>query len=182
MSEETQRALIKQNRAEKMLRGLVLVFFLYMMAVGTFSAIYTYRTQSAIAKNQAINAKASEDRFKRYTEENARQHQLTQQYVKCIATVLLKPVGQRTQEDFNACGVNAHVDLNTKTSTPGNTTIPTNSNTTKPSSSTSAPPDPKVSSNATSGSAGRAQPKQTVPQPSLTDRIIQPVKDIVNRL
>ena len=32
-------------------------------------------------------------------------HELTREYIKCIATILTKPLSQRTQEAFDACGI-----------------------------------------------------------------------------
>lgn len=155
MSDDTHRALIRQRRAGKYLRGAVVVFFLYMMAIGTFSAIYTYKVQSTVARNQKINSQASEDRFARYTAENERQHALTQQYVKCLFTslgvALQKPIDTRTyndfsQEAFDKCGaqqVNSTVTY-TPSITPSQTSNAPQNNgqSAQPTITTSAPPDP----------------------------------------
>lgn len=35
----------------------------------------------------------------------AKNHELTRQYIKCIATTLTKPLSERTPEAFNKCGI-----------------------------------------------------------------------------
>jgi hypothetical protein len=176
MSDDTHRALIKQRRADKYLRITVIAFFVYMMAVGTFSAIYTYKVQSTVAHNQKVNSQASEDRFSRYTAENARQHALTQQYVKCLfdtlRTALQKPFSDRTDADFDVCAVASNktsataqpkpqVSSITPKQTSGSQNI--NGTSTHPTATTSAPPDPT-----------------TVKQPSLLNTITSPVTGLLN--
>lgn len=81
------------------------IFLSYIFILLTFVAIQTLITQSTIAHNQRDNAAASEQRFKRYTDDNAKQHKQTQQYILCIAQVLLLPIDQRTNESFDNCSV-----------------------------------------------------------------------------
>lgn len=109
MSElETARADFKKK--DKRYHVLLNLFLAYAIILLTFVAIQTLVTQTTIARNQKTNAAASEERFKRYTEDNAVQHQKTQQYIRCIAQVLLQPIEARTDAAFDDCGTSGLYD------------------------------------------------------------------------
>jgi len=49
-----------------------------------------YQNQSYLEQNRIICAK---------------NHELTRQYIRCVATILTKPLAQRTQKAFDDCGI-----------------------------------------------------------------------------
>lgn len=110
------------KKKDKRYHVLLNVFFGYVVVLLTFVAIQTLVTQTTIARNQRINAAASEERFKRYTEDNAVQHQKTQQYIRCIAQVLLLPIEQRTDDNFDNCSTSGVYDGKSSGSTSQPTT------------------------------------------------------------
>lgn len=84
------------QRAKSVLVGFVIITLMVVVS-------QLIRVQNTIARNQEINSAASVQRFENYNKENARQHEVTRQYVKCIATVLLEPINQRTNVIFDSC-------------------------------------------------------------------------------
>lgn len=128
------------KKKNKRYHTLLNLFLAYAIILLTFVAIQTLVTQTTIARNQKSNAAASEERFRRYTEDNAVQHQKTQQYIRCIAQVLLLPIEQRTDKSFDSCSTSGVYDG-------------------KSSGSTSQP---------TSGSQPTAVPPQNQPMPQTT--------------
>ena len=79
----------------------------YALILLTILAVQTFIIQSQIAENQKKNVAASEERFRRYTEDNAVQHKLTQDFIRCIASALLVPVSLREESSFDQCGIEA---------------------------------------------------------------------------
>lgn len=71
---ELEAAKADYKKKDKRYHVLLNVFFGYVVILLTFVAVQTLITQSTIARNQKANAAASEQRFKRYTEDNAVQH------------------------------------------------------------------------------------------------------------
>ncbi len=121
MSElEAARANFKKK--DRRYHVLLNLFLAYALILLTFVAIQTLVTQTTIARNQKSNAAASEERFRRYTEDNAVQHQKTQQYIRCIAQVLLLPIEQRTDANFDDCSTNGVYDGKSSGSTSQPTT------------------------------------------------------------
>lgn len=95
------------NRADHMLRVGAGIFLAFILIVITVTSVEVFNLQRTIAQNQVVNAKASNDRFTRYNNEQARQQQITQQYVKCVATTLTTPIANRTTDQFNNCSKTA---------------------------------------------------------------------------
>lgn len=58
--------------------------------------------------------------LKSQVESAAKNHQRTQRYVRCIANVLMKPLKERTEADFDACGLGGttNTKVETQQSTP----------------------------------------------------------------
>lgn len=127
------------DKKDKRLRVGLGIFITYVVLLLSFVAVETLITQTTIRDNQAANAKASEERFKRYTEDNAVQHQKTQQYIRCIAQVLLLPLDQRTDEAFDKCSQDGI--YNGKSS--GSTSQPTTGS--QPAATAPAQPTPQSS-------------------------------------
>ena len=101
---KTEQARKKFNRSDHLFKIAAVVFLIYAASLLTFVAVQGFVTQQTIASNQAENARRGEDRFKRYTEDNAKQHQLTQQYIRCTGdTLLLKAIETRTPHEFDVC-------------------------------------------------------------------------------
>lgn len=101
---KTEQAREKFNRSDHLFKIAAAVFLVYAAGVLTFVAVQGFITQQTIAHNQAENARKNEERFKRYTEDNAKQHQLTQQYIRCTGdTLLLKAIATRTSQEFDVC-------------------------------------------------------------------------------
>jgi hypothetical protein len=98
--EQAQRTFDRANLLSKL--GLI-VFVIYLAILQTFATVNTYRITTTIAKNQRTNTQASEDRFERCQRLNEAQHSKTQEYVACIATVLLQPIEERTPDIFTTC-------------------------------------------------------------------------------
>lgn len=152
-------------KKDKRLRYGVGALLIYIVLLLTFVAVQTLVTQTTISKNQAANADASRERFNRYTEQNEKQHEITQAYIKCIAQALLVPVEQRQPGAFDKCGVEAQKSVkaaggsnsasflapaaSSKSQPVSNSssagTVPSNESTaTSEQPTTSAPPDPNT--------------------------------------
>lgn len=108
----------KFTRADKLLRwgfGTLIVFVLLIIA---FTSVQVYTVQNTIAQNQKINSQASTDRFEKYNAEAARQQQITQQYIKCVASTLVIPIADRDPNAFDTCSKTAQSqNLSGQTST-----------------------------------------------------------------
>lgn len=53
--------------------------------------------------------------LKSQVETASKNHQRTQQYVRCIANVLMKPLRDRTEADFDACGLSGTTNTGSDT-------------------------------------------------------------------
>lgn len=93
----------KFSKADKILRIGVAIFLIFVLSLVTFTSVQVYIVQNIIAENQIKNKAASDDRFQRYNAEAARQQQITQQYIACIAKVFLVPPDNRTPVGFETC-------------------------------------------------------------------------------
>lgn len=107
MSDNLEHAQKTFNRADKLLRIGAGIFLAFVLIVVTVTSVEVFTVQQTIAKNQAINSKASNDRFVRYENENARQQRITQQYVQCVASTLTTPIADRTTNQFDNCSKTA---------------------------------------------------------------------------
>lgn len=118
MSDNLAEATKKFNRADHLLRVGLGVFLVFILLVITLTSVEVFTVQRTIAKNQVANSQASNDRFTRYNAENARQQQITQQYIKCVATTLVTPIADRTTNQFDNCSKTAQAqNLSGKPST-----------------------------------------------------------------
>lgn len=112
MSNSTLSAEKKLNRADKMLKYSIVIFFIYMVAALTLLIYQGFVNQANdTARDKAAQAardedtKNARDRLNEALKENARQHTITQQKIQCVAKVLLTPISERRDSDFEACGI-----------------------------------------------------------------------------
>lgn len=155
MSEALEKAKLAELKAERRFKIFRNMFFVYLIAVTLFTSIQT------IAIQQSIQASLQTSR-----ETASKNHQRTQDYVKCVAKVLLKPLSQRTTADFDECTVketansglkdNATADSGSQQNRVANETQPVyqapqivvrdsnNPTQTTPPQTNSAPPDPQA--------------------------------------
>lgn len=100
------------KRADKFYHLSVRVFFIFMALMlvlivfqvanlqGDFSS-----AQTAELKRQEQARVESRQRLDKALAETQRQQIVTQNYIRCVASVLLKPVAERSMEDFDNCGI-----------------------------------------------------------------------------
>lgn len=167
--EEAQRTYDKSN---KLLRIGVITFLIYVGVLLTTAVVTNFLVYNTIAANQNTNAQGSADRFARYTKENEDLHRQTQQYVRCIAQVLLLPIDQRTNTAFDSCSVTG--TYNGKSS--GSTSEPTTNNNGASSNvvktDTGTKTTPAVVSPPSSTNPPITQPTPTAPpDPSFLDKL-----------
>lgn len=98
MSRALERAEKRLEHADKLLKAGKALFALYVVVMVTVLMAQLYSVQSD--QRQLLET---------LVKSNKEQHQLTQGYVKCIATSLLLPLAQRNQEAFDRCGIEAGV-------------------------------------------------------------------------
>lgn len=98
-----EQAQNKFDRSDSLYKKAKAVFIIFITVSLIVVVVQLVRVQNTIARNQTVNSAASVERFDNYNKENARQHRITQQYIKCIATVLLQPIDQRTTAIFDSC-------------------------------------------------------------------------------
>lgn len=148
MTSKLENALEAEKKATKRLNVAKNMFFAYLAVVTMFTAV-----QSVIVSNQL------RDNVEQNAKNGQKNHQLTREYVKCIAITLLKPVAQRTEVDFKNCTKEENkkssvIDTPDTTAsnnsiTPGTGTAPMQApqmivRESKPDSTTgAAPPDPE---------------------------------------
>lgn len=106
------RAEVSFKRADRLYHGAVKVFFVFaflMLIVivyqvanlqGDFS-----NAQTAELKRQEQARVDSRERLNKALAETNRQQIVTQNYIRCVASVLLKPVQERSMQDFDNCGI-----------------------------------------------------------------------------
>lgn len=92
MSERLEKALEVNRKAEKRYGIAKNMFFVYLLIVTLFSAVQTVIISQQVKDSLEVNRA-----------NGAANHQRTQEYVKCIAITLLKPVQERSTVDFNNC-------------------------------------------------------------------------------
>lgn len=100
------------KRADRLYHGAVKFFFVFafiMLCVIAFQVAdlrgnFTESREQETAQRDEDTA-AARERLNKALEETQRQQVVTQNYVRCIASILLKPVDERRVEDFNACGI-----------------------------------------------------------------------------
>ena len=124
MSDQLEKAIQKQAFSQRMLAISKWVFVLYFVGVTIFFIASFFNLSRQLSEQQ---------------------HQ-TQDYIKCIAVTLLKPVAQRNPEDFEKCAAEDIPNENISVEAPQKPTVIQES---KPvqadrkSQDTSAPPDPE---------------------------------------
>lgn len=112
MSDKTVKAQRKLERAEGLLRKSKIIFILFLVMAACVIAyqLYAIQRNQLISQHQADEerdeaTKEARERLNKALAENERLHRVTQEYIKCIATVLLLPIPQREPEDFERCSV-----------------------------------------------------------------------------
>jgi len=137
----------KLARADTYLRVSKVVFALYMVTVTGLLTFQLYDIQ----RGQVEQLKSAQESLDKSIGDNARQHERTQDYIKCVASALLTPLADRSAAIFDQCGLDA--DKASQASAPAttNTTVAptapppaaanTSSSTQQP--TTSSPPDPE---------------------------------------
>lgn len=114
----------------------------------------------------------------------AENHQRTQEYVKCIAVTLLKPVAQRKPEDFDKCA-NGTVDPKTGAFVPNadnNVAEQKTSSEMQVGSSPEAaapPKEPEMPAPTQPTTSAPPNPEQT-PRPNVIDRVQNSLKELLN--
>lgn len=103
MSEALERAKRAERKAERRYTAFRNMFFVYLVVVTLFTSFQTISIQQSIQHSLDISRQTA-----------AMNHQRTQDYVKCIAQVLLKPLAQRTDVDFNECTIKETANSNPK--------------------------------------------------------------------
>lgn len=105
MSEALEQAKRAERKAERRYTAFRNMFFVYLVVVTLFTSFQTIVIQQSIKDSLEISRRTA-----------ATNHQRTQDYVKCIAQVLLKPLAQRSDTDFSECTVKetANSDLKDK--------------------------------------------------------------------
>lgn len=113
----------------------------------------------------------------------------TQRYIRCIAEVLLRPLGERSASDFNACGIpvdDTASSGSSQESTPAATTAPAQDSTSRRQTpTTSAPPEapsqPQTPSQPSTPPASRPGPITRLVEPitSATDRVLKGVGNLL---
>lgn len=84
----------RMDRASKLIR-ISKVLMVIVLAI----MIILVLVQELATQNQI------QDSIKQLEAAGSANHQRTQQYVKCVADVLLKPIDQRSPSDFDKCGL-----------------------------------------------------------------------------
>jgi hypothetical protein len=100
------------QRADQLYRSSVRLFYVFALIMLVVIAYQVAHLQNDFTnqQSQAINQRdkdtaAARKRLEDALIETKNQQVVTQQYIRCIASVLLKPINQRTQADFDACGI-----------------------------------------------------------------------------
>lgn len=103
MSEALEKAVLAEKKATCRYLMFRNMFFVYLVVVTLFTSFQTIAIQNSIKDNLAVSRQTA-----------ATNHQRTQDYVKCIAQVLLKPLVQRKDTDFDECTVKETADSSLK--------------------------------------------------------------------
>lgn len=100
------------KRADRLYHGAIKFFFVFafiMLCVIAFqvanlSGNFTKSQEQEVAQRDEDTA-AARGRLEKALEETQRQQVVTQNYVRCVASILLKPEKDRSVADFDACGI-----------------------------------------------------------------------------
>lgn len=105
------------KRADKLYHLSVKVFFVFVFIMLIAIAYQVAHLQGDFSDAQTAELKRQEQarvesrqRLDKALAETQKQQIVTQQYIRCVATVLLKPVSERTEADFDACGISGVTD------------------------------------------------------------------------
>lgn len=100
------------QRADRLYHMAIRVFFVFafiMLCVIIYQVAHLQgdfsSAQTAELKRQETAREESRARLNKALEETNRQQVVTQNYIRCVASVLLKPVEQRSMSDFDNCGI-----------------------------------------------------------------------------
>lgn len=100
------------KRADRLYHGAIkvaIVFGVVMLCVIAYQVAHLQgdftRQQSAADSQRDEDTAAARKRLQAALDETNRQQVVTQNYIRCVASVLLKPVSERSESDFDACGI-----------------------------------------------------------------------------
>ncbi len=103
---------LKFKQADRLYHTAIKVFFVFtfiMLIVIVYQVAHLQgdfsNAQTAELKRQEQARVESRARLDKALEETNRQQVVTQNYIRCVASVLLKPVEQRSMQDFDNCGI-----------------------------------------------------------------------------
>lgn len=147
-----------------LLFGLIMLFVLVWQVAnlqGDFSS-----AQTAELKRQEVAREESRKRLDKALAETNRQQVVTQNYIRCVASVLLQPIAERTESDFDACGIPGVTDP-AKLGQPN-----TNQGTTAPNQQTPAVTPQAITPTAPSAAEPNNQPTTSGPPPDDDDRSV----------
>lgn len=143
--EQAERRLKRADRLVSIGKGLFVAYFVVVSIVLMVQLYYVQQSQ------QASLQKSIED--------NSKQHERTQEYVKCIASALLVPLAQRSANVFDKCGITTSSSTSSQTGqSPSHISVTSTANPvspkpadqnaapTTPQPTTSSPPDPSTPS------------------------------------
>lgn len=106
------RAEVSFKRADRLYHSAIRVFFVFafiMLIVIVYQVAHLQgdftSAQTAELKRQEQARVDSRERLDKALEETNKQQVVTQNYIRCVASVLLKPVEQRSMSDFDNCGI-----------------------------------------------------------------------------
>jgi hypothetical protein len=106
------KAEIRFHRADKLYRGAVRMFFGFAFVMLAVVVVQMATLQSDFANAQTAELKRQEAarvesraRLNKALEETNKQQVVTQNYVRCVASLLLVPVPERSAEKLDACGI-----------------------------------------------------------------------------
>jgi predicted ATP-dependent Lon-type protease len=118
MSEQLDKALIKQTKAQKMYNIAKAIFVIYLTVILTTIAV----------QDVIINIQSQDTLVKIHDAQVDNQvvtlqnHQLTRKYVRCLIETLQLPNGQRNSASFDSCNLNSiqspNTDPNTSSTSP----------------------------------------------------------------
>lgn len=94
MSDRLEEALEVERKADKRFVIARNMFFVYIVAVTLFTAVQGVLVSNQLREVVDLNAKNAQE-----------ESQKTQDYVKCIAITLLKPLAERKNIDFENCTI-----------------------------------------------------------------------------
>jgi len=172
MSDQLERAQRRLARADTYVRLTKGAFAVYMVLVTALLAFQLYDVQ----RGQAEQLRTAQESLEKSIADNAKQHERTQEYIRCVASTLLVPLAQRSEQVFDRCGIKADAPSAGTSASPTAQTAPTPTppTTTKssPPQTTSTPPEPEV-------------PAAETGEPSLLDRVtdivLSPLELILGR-